>query len=205
MGAPDEFVSDDARERVVGSLRDDLLAGRLSLEEFSERIELAYAARRGHELALARKDLPESAAGVAPGVGLRPTRLTASLFGRVIKRGRLSLRRWSLAVAGFADLDLDLRQAELSAEQTTVTLLVGFGNADVYIPEGVRTIVGGLSVFSRRRDWGDDAARSDAPRIRVRVFSLFGTVDIWRVPRDARGGYSEIIRALREAQRQLPG
>ena len=52
-------VSDADRERTVASLRDDLLAGRLTLEEFSERVELAYRARTGYDLVHAREDLPE--------------------------------------------------------------------------------------------------------------------------------------------------
>jgi hypothetical protein len=31
-----------------------------------------------------------------------------------------------------------------------------------------------------------------------------GTVDVWRVPHDMRGGYGEIFRQLKERQRQLP-
>jgi hypothetical protein len=39
----------------------------------------------------------------------------------------------------------------------------------------------------------------------VYVASVFGTVDVWRVPSELRGGYSEIIRSVRAAQRELPG
>jgi len=43
-------VSDLEREAAVSALRDDLLAGRLTLDEFSERVESAYTARTGGEL-----------------------------------------------------------------------------------------------------------------------------------------------------------
>ena len=32
------------------------------------------------------------------------------------------------------------------------------------------------------------------PTVHVRAFSVFGTVDVWRVPHDMRGGYGEIFR-----------
>jgi hypothetical protein len=36
------------------------------------------------------------------------------------------------------------------------------------------------------------------------VFSLFGTVDIWRVPHGVQGTYGEILRELKVQQRRLP-
>ena len=52
-------VSDFDREQTVAALRDHLLAGRLTLDEFSERVEIAYRARVGRELAQVAEDLPE--------------------------------------------------------------------------------------------------------------------------------------------------
>lgn len=204
MDVADDYVSDDDRERAVRSLREHLLAGRLTLEEFSERVEIAYAARVGGNLALAQKGLPDVAKAPAVSSQRKPARLTAAIFSRVIKRGKLRLGRWSVAVSVFSDLDLDLRTAELDTTQSAVTVLVAFGNADVYVPDGIDVTVAGLSIFGRRRDWGQDAARSDAPKIRVRAFSVFGTVDLWRVPSDVKGDYTEIFRQLEDRQRQLP-
>ncbi len=204
MGGPDDYVSDAERERTVGSLRSHLLAGRLTLEEFSERVEAAYSARVGHELASAQERLPDSSSAPVPSSRRKPTRLTAGLFGSVVKRGRLRLRRWTVAVGAFSDLDLDLRETELDTTESSVTLFAAFGNVDVYVPEGVEVTVGGFGVFGHRRDWGRDAARVDDPIIRVRAFWLFGTVDVWRVPPDMRGDYGEITRQLQGLQRQLP-
>jgi hypothetical protein len=130
--------------------------------------------------------------------------VTAGLLGHVVSRGRMRLRRWTLAVSAFADVDLDLREAELDAPRTSATLLVAFGNVDVYVPEGVAVTVGGFGLFGHRRDWGQDTARGDSPAIHVRAFSLFGTVDVWRVPRGMRGGYGKVTRQLQAGQRQLP-
>ena len=41
----DQYISDADRERAVSSLRDHLVAGRLTLEEFSERVEAAFRLR----------------------------------------------------------------------------------------------------------------------------------------------------------------
>ena len=52
-------ISDDDREQVVVMLREHLLAGRLTLEEFCERVEAALRARVGAELARVNEDLPD--------------------------------------------------------------------------------------------------------------------------------------------------
>src|SRR5712692_9843921 len=52
-------VSDAEREHAVIVLREHLLAGRLTLEEFSERVEAALRARVGGELEAVQEDLPQ--------------------------------------------------------------------------------------------------------------------------------------------------
>lgn len=197
-------VSDAEREQAVMVLREHLLAGRLTLDEFSERVDAALRARVGGDLARVREDLPGAASAVTRS-RRRPARFTAALLGHVARRGRLRLRRWTLAASALGDLDLDLREATIEEPRTAVTLLVAFGNADVYVPEGVSVDVSGLTLFGHRREWGRDTGRPDAPDVHVRVLGCFGTVDVWRVPHDMRGSYAEIFRQLEERQRQLPG
>lgn len=78
--------------------------------------------------------------------------------------------------------------------QTAVNILVPFGNVGVYAPEGVDVDVGGITAFGHRREWGSDATRAGAPRVRIRTLSLFGTVDVWRVSHQMRGSYGEITQ-----------
>jgi hypothetical protein len=198
VGKPSDRVSDAEREQMVLSLREHLLAGRLTLDEFTERVDIAYGARTGAELVKARERLPE------PVLRRRATRITTAFFGDVERRGRLRLRGRSIAVSVFADLDLDLREAEIDEPETSVTVLVGFGNVDVYVPEGVNVDVAGITVFGRRREWGRDLAHVGAPTIHVHILGCFATVDVWRVPHQARGSYSELIDRLKAQQRQLP-
>jgi hypothetical protein len=199
-----QLVSEADREQAVASLRDALVTGRLTLDEFSERVELAYRARTGADLAAVREGLPEAAAEPAR-ARRRPARLTAALFAHVVRRGRLRLRGPTVAVSAFGDVDLDLRQAELDRPEVAVVVVGLFGNVDVYVPEGIEVDVGGITAFGRRREWGSDIARAGAPSVRVRTLSLFSTVDVWRVPHQLRGDYGEITDRLQAEQRQLPG
>ena len=196
-------TSDAEREQMVIELREHLLAGRLTLDEFSERVDLAYRARTGTDLEPVREGLPEAA--TPPPMRRKPTRFTVGIFGHVIRRGRLRLRRWTVAASVFADVDLDLRQAEIDAERSTVTTLVGFGNIDIYVPEGVHVDVRGVTVLGRRREWGRDTAGPQAPSIDVRIVGVVGTIDVWRVSPQMQGTYGEVIKQLREQQRELPG
>jgi hypothetical protein len=57
-------VSDDDREQAVIALREHLLAGRLTLDEFTERVAGALAAKVGADLAGVRQGLPTLATTV---------------------------------------------------------------------------------------------------------------------------------------------
>ena len=70
-------ASDEDRERVAESLRADLLAGRLTLDEYEERVARAYRAGTRAQLDELTADLPRERAPAAPPrrrpiVGKRP-------------------------------------------------------------------------------------------------------------------------------------
>jgi hypothetical protein len=60
--SPSERVADADRERVIEELREHMLAGRLTAEEFEERIGSAHAARTRADLDAVSIDLPMSPA-----------------------------------------------------------------------------------------------------------------------------------------------
>jgi 2-aminoadipate transaminase len=191
-------VSDADRERAVHALREHLVEGRLTLDEFSRRVEAAFRAGTADELA--EVALPAE----RPSPRRRPSYITAGLFAHIIRRGRLRLPRRAFVVSGFADVDLDLRGAEITSGRTSVIVFELFGNVDIYVPEGISVDVSGLNVFGHRREWGRDPTQPDAPVLRVRVFALFGTLDVWRVPAAVKGKYREIIRIVRAASASCP-
>jgi hypothetical protein len=199
MNDPSLRVSDADREHTVILLREHLLAGRLTLEEFSERVGAALAATVSAELERVQQDLPASAAGLSR---RKPARFTTALFGHVTRRGRLRLRGWTVAASVLGDLDFDLRDAAIDTPRTAATIMLACGNVDVYVPEGINVEVGGLAVVGHLRERGQDTATPDAPCIRVRVIGCFATVDVWRVPNDAHGSYDDIIRLTKERERQ---
>lgn len=190
-------ASDADREHAVVALREHLVAGRLTLEEFCARLDAALQATAIADLANLQDDLPEAPRDAA-GSRRKPARVTAALLSHVVQRGRLRLRGWAVASSVFGDLDFDLRDATMDQRRTTVTVLAVFGNVDIYVPEGVNVDVGGLTAFGHRRDWGRDAGQPDAASIVIRVIGFAGTIDVWRVPREMRDrSYDDILRRLR--------
>lgn len=197
-------ASDADREQAVTALREHLLAGRLTLEEFSERVDGALRARVTGELARLQNDLPEVLPEPA-GSRRKPVRFATAFLGHVVRRGRLRLRRWAVATSAFGDLDFDLRDAGIDQQRTTVTALAAFGNVDIYVPEGVNVSISGFAIIGHCRDWGRDTGRPEAPAIHVRAIGVAGTIDVWRVPHDLhRSSYSDIFHALEDRRRQLP-
>jgi hypothetical protein len=203
MGHEPLRASDADREEAVSALRAHLAAGRLTLDEFTGRVESALRARTDADLAVIQSDLPALAAA-AGRPERRAARFTWVLLSHLIRRGWLRLRGWSVAATVLGDLDLDLREATIDGPDITVTVVPFLGNADIYVPDGVSVDVAGFVLFGHVRERGAGAARPDAPAMHVRVLGA-GTVDVWRVPRELReAACAEVIRELR-GRRQVPG
>jgi hypothetical protein len=193
-------ASDAERDHTVALLRRHAVNGRLTLEEFAHRMDLAFAARTRPELEALTHDLP------AEGQQRKRRRakwLTGVVFGSTERKGRWRLPRFALLGVLFGDADIDMRKAEIGGPVVTITALVLFGNADFYVPMGVDVDLGGLTVFGHRGEHGEEIEPGpDAPLVRIRVFSLFGTSDVWHVAPETRGTYRELIKATR-ARKEL--
>ena len=190
-------VSDRERDEVVRTLRNAAADGRLTLEEFSERVESTYASRTRGELERVTSDLP------APAIRSRkkPKWLTLSIFGGADRKGRWRVARRSFVLTLFGGADLDLRQAELDAPAVTVFSLCLFGGTDFYVPEGVEVDLRGFALFGGNDEHGVEGNLAPAaPLVRVYAFTLFGGFDVWHVPQGSSGRRKELRRAARRRE-----
>jgi hypothetical protein len=73
-------VSDSDRERAVATLREHLVQGRPSLEEFTQRMSTAYSETTSTDLANLQRDLPASAPAL-PESRRRGLRFLVAIFG----------------------------------------------------------------------------------------------------------------------------
>ena len=152
-------VSDAQREQASVALREHCAAGRLTLEELSQRLDEAYRARTAGELEQALRELPAEAASRAR---RSPKRFTVSIFGGVDRKGRWRVPRRSFVLALFGGSDLDLRQAEIDSDVVTIWAFALLGGVDEH--------------------GADVPPRPGTPLVRVRSFALLGGADVWRMP-----------------------
>ena len=200
MSDPELRISDADREQAASALAAHSAEGRLTLDELAERIDGVHAAATRRDLDRVLVDLPPAP---APASRRRATRFTLGVFAHAVRRGRLRLARWTWVGSLLADVDLDLRSARLDGPQTSVLVLAVFGNVDLYVPEAVEVDVSGLPLGGHCRSWGRDSAPPGAPFVRVRVLTLFGTADVWRVPTGTKGDFGHVIKLVRAQQKEL--
>jgi hypothetical protein len=106
-------------------------------------------------------------------------RWIVSVFGDIRRTGWWSPRRTMWPFAVFGDIDLDLRQATILPGEVVINAVAPFGNIDVLVPHGAQVDVGGLTLFgSTSVSVGEAAGSGSAAMIRVRGFSLFGSLKV---------------------------
>jgi Domain of unknown function (DUF1707) len=177
-------TSDFEREQVAASLREHCAAGRLTLEELSERLDEAYRARTTGELERVLRELPPEA---SPRPRRAPKRFTISIFGGVERKGRWRVPRRSFVLSLLGGADLDLRHAELDADVVTIWSFAFLGGVDVFVPEGVEVDAGGFALLGGVDEHGAEAPpRPGSPLVRIRSLALLGGADVWRVPPAAK-------------------
>lgn len=169
------LASDAERDHGVALLRDAAVEGRLSLEEFSERVDRAQSARTGEELALLTRDLP--AATPAPGPSPGPEDSHRAFCSRIVRSGPQELPQRSSWRSIFGTINLDLREARLSSSETELEVYNLFGTVTVIVPEGVAlSVVGGGLFASQVIQPPKSAPVPGAPRLRIRISGPGGTL-----------------------------
>jgi Domain of unknown function (DUF1707)/Cell wall-active antibiotics response 4TMS YvqF len=175
---PPVLASDAERERVALLLRDAAGEGRLTLEELAGRLDLAYGARTSQELELVTRDLPAQppAAEVDAGAG---TSSVVAIMSGADRSGRWRLGERCRAIAVMGGCKLDLRGAELTAQNPAIRAVAIMGGIDIVVPEGIPVEVTGLAVMGGKSVRIKDVQpQPGAPRLHIRVFALMGGVSV---------------------------
>jgi hypothetical protein len=169
-------ASDADRERVVALLSEALADGRLSPDEHTERMTVAYSARTLGELSGLTTDLtPAEAQPIL--VDDRPLTVT---FGSIRREGRWVVPVHVPLVALFGTVQLDLREAVLQRRHTVIDAHMLGGRIRILVPDGVRVDVTGRTILCSR----DVRVRpgGEGPVIEVRGTLVFGSLKA-RAPR----------------------
>jgi hypothetical protein len=184
----DVRASDAERDAVVGRLNQAVGEGRLTMDEFSERLELAYAARTRGDLDPLQRDLPTdpgavpaatSGTTVVSGGGQgKDTRWNISPIGGIRHRGRWRVPRHTVAIGVLGGVDVDLSEAELAAPEVMITKVSVIGGVSVRVPQGMRVEASNFSILGGRDINVGGPLAPNAPVLHIRSFSIIGGVTV---------------------------
>jgi hypothetical protein len=178
MSEPALRASDAERERAVELLCRHSVDGRLTLEEFAERIGLVYDAKTREELDQLTRDLPAETAQVPARAGKR-ARWIVSVMGGTHRRGRFRLGARTNVVTFMGGANIDLRQVELEESEAAITVVAFMGGVNIVVPEGVDVELTGFAFMGGKAYRpGKRPPPPGAPHLRVRAFSFMGGVSV---------------------------
>jgi hypothetical protein len=171
--SPGVRAADSDREATVGKLEDALREGRITVDEFRQRTEAAYAATTATELEPLLADLPVSATPEVEIVGTRPPETVFNVMGDVTLTltGAVPAR----VSTGFGTIRIDLRDLRTDAERIELNLSTVLGDVEVIVPEGVDAQLEGWTVLGNRTvDLAPVPRLAGTPRIVVRAHAILG-------------------------------
>lgn len=176
------LASDSEREQGIALLRDAVTSGRLTLEEFSDRVDRAQVARTDRELAALTSDLP----ALSPALPVSTPVRHRAVFSRLVRRGAWELPPRSSWRALFGTIVLDLRQARLEGPEVELHIYNLFSTVTVIVPPGVAVDVEGGGAFASQvlepPPW---LPPPGAPRLRLHTSGPGGTLYV-RASSEAR-------------------
>ncbi len=178
-------VSDREREEVVELLGKATAEGRLTLDEYTERAGAAHAAQTRGELARLTTDLPgvPNRSPARPGGGVAPAaEKLLAVFGSDVRKGAWSVPEHIDARAVFGDCRIELHEARLARQVTTIEANVIFGSITIVVPEGTEVRLTGSAVFGDKKSKMSGPVVPGAPIVEVRCRVVFGDVTV-RPPR----------------------
>ncbi len=167
-------ISDAERESAVRTLGEHHAVGRLTYDEFVERMDQAYEARTHEQLDALTADLPEAH---APRTQARKRRWLVSVMGGN-ERTEDVANDETVIVDLMGGSDLDLRAASFPAGEATVTAIAVMGGSTIWVPEGARVQLSGFALMGGNSNSVPAASTSSGPLIRVKAWSLMGGIDV---------------------------
>ncbi|MEU5401969.1 DUF1707 domain-containing protein [Streptomyces sp. NPDC005963] len=211
---PEMRASDSERERVAERLREAVAEGRLTMEEFEERLDAVYQARTHGELAPLVSDLPAGVgAGVAPvaaagtpswseriGGTIARSKFAFAFWGGFQRRGAWTVPRLFTTFTLMGGGELDLREAHFEAREVEIRCFAVMGGVSVIVPPDLQVEVNGIGFMGGFGEHGGDQAPDpSAPRVRVSGFALMGGVGVERKRTKAE---KQRLKAERAAERE---
>jgi hypothetical protein len=181
-------ASDLERQAVVDHLRAATSAGRLSLDEFEERVGIVLGARTREELAPVTADLPAVVRPANPQRGEQAydregkpgrRRRIVSAFASTRHEGVWEPDAEMTVVALFGHSHIDLAACPLPASMTSIELRTFnvFAGIEVVVPAGAVVDIAGFTIFGGRQLRHRSVESTEAGlRVTIQSYGAFGGV-----------------------------
>ena len=182
-------AADTDRIQVAQLLTDAAAQGRLGIGEYEDRLAKVYAAQTYDELDRLSSDLPGASMRPRGSRGWRPAPATVllAIMSGFERRGRWNVpeRLTTFALCGGGVIDL--RYADFTCPDVEIKSYSIMGGQTILVPPEVNLEVQGhgvMGVFDHR---AAGSGMPGAPHVKVRGFSLWGSVGIRRKHRSQHG------------------
>jgi class 3 adenylate cyclase len=172
-------ISDDDRQAVVERLKVATGEGRLTLDEFSERLDLVFSARTEAELEPAVEGLPaQPVAALSAAKPARRQRVVAVMSG-ASRKGRWRASSRISAFAFWGGVLLDLREAVLEDATVDIWAWAVMGSVHVRVPDGVAVEVDGTVLMGGASNRTKPVSEERGTAVvRVHCRGMWGGVDV---------------------------
>jgi class 3 adenylate cyclase len=176
---PELRVSEEERDQAAAALAKFCGEGRLTLEEFSQRVEVVLESRTQSDIDRVMSDLPRGPDVPAYKSPVPASGWFVSVLSGSSRKGRWRPKPKTRVLAVMGGVDLDLRKAEIEGSELTITAIAIMGGINVVVPEGVIVHLGGFALMG-----GKDSRVADvpilpgSPVIRIRAFPIMGGVKV---------------------------
>jgi hypothetical protein len=173
------LASNVERDAATQRLQAAFAEHRLTDEEFDQRVRKALTARTTAELDRLTADLPAAAPTllVATATGRKPGRFAIALKSSISRVGGWTLPRRFFSLVYKGGGLLDLRAAELTSAETTITAISYKSRTEILLPPGVRLELGGTGVSAAGDAWPGEIPPG-APVVRVKGVAYKGSIEV---------------------------
>ena len=182
-----EAAADTDRIEVAQLLTDAAAQGQLQLSDYEDRLTRAYAAQTYEELDRISADLPGAITRARSGGPCRPapSTLLLAIMSGFERRGRWNVPKRMTTFALFGGGVVDLRYADFTSPDVEIHSYSIMGGQTILVPPEVNVELHGVGVMGTFDQTVDGEGSPGAPCVRIRGFSLWGSVGVKRKKRKA--------------------
>lgn len=204
------LVSDADRGRFADVIGNAFAEGRLTQDEYEDRLSATMQARTVGDLVPVLEGLPPAvqASALAPLTGMAMPAPTAAstagpvantsspwfppagstessssvvaVFGGATRKGEWIVPGQLTAFALFGGVELDLTRATFAHADTEIQAVAVFGGVEITVPEGLTVQVDGIGIFGGFDQRAEGPGEAGSPVLRIKGVAFFGGVDVKR-------------------------